>query len=36
LDQCGELARLFAYSDLLLRKHKYVVKPTGADSPSQS
>ncbi len=32
-DQGGELARSFAYSDLLLRKHKYVVEPTGADSP---
>ncbi len=35
-DQGGELARLFAYSNLLLRKHKYVVEPTGADSPSQN
>ena len=35
-DQGGELARLFAYSDLLLRKHKYVFEPTGADSPSQN
>ena len=35
-DQGGELARLFAYSDLLLRKHKYVVEPTGTDSPSQN
>jgi len=35
-DQGGELARSFAYSDLLLRKHKYVVEPTGADSPSQN
>ena len=35
-DQRGELARLFAYSDLLLRKHKYVIEPTGADSPSQT
>jgi len=35
-DQGGELARSFEYSDLLLRKHKYVVEPTGADSPSQN
>jgi hypothetical protein len=35
-DQGGELARSFAYSDLLLRKHKYVVEPTGTDSPSQN
>ena len=35
-DQGSELARSFAYSDLLLRKHKYVVEPTGADSPSQN
>ncbi len=35
-DHGGELARLFAYSDLLLRKHKYVVEPTGTDSPSQN
>ncbi len=35
-DQGGELARSFAYSDLLLRKHKYVVEPTGADRPSQN
>jgi hypothetical protein len=35
-DQGGELARSFSYSDLPLRKHKYVVEPTGADSPSQN
>jgi hypothetical protein len=35
-DQGGELARLFALSDLLLRKHRYVLEPTGADSPSQN
>ena len=35
-NQGGKLARSFAYSDLLLRKHKYVVEPTGADSPSQN
>ena len=33
-DQGGELARLFALSDLVLRSHKYVLEPTGADSPS--
>ncbi len=36
MDQGGELARSFAYSDLLLRKHRYVVEPMGADSPSQN
>ena len=36
LDQGGKLARSFAYSDLLLQKHKYVVEPTGVDSPSQN
>jgi hypothetical protein len=35
-NQGGELARSFAFSDLLLQKHKYVIKPTGADSPSQN
>jgi hypothetical protein len=35
-DQGGELARSFALSDLLLCKHKYVLEPTGADSPSQN
>jgi hypothetical protein len=35
-DQGGELARSFAYSDLLLRKHKYVVEPMDADSPSKN
>jgi hypothetical protein len=35
-DQGGELARSFALSDLLLRKHRYVLEPTGADSPSQN
>ena len=35
-DQGGELARSFPNSDLILRKHKYVVEPTGADSPSQN
>jgi hypothetical protein len=36
MDQGGELARSFALSDLLLCKHKYVLEPTGADSPSQN
>jgi hypothetical protein len=35
-DQGGELARSFALSDLVLRTHKYVLEPTGADSPSQN
>ena len=35
-DQGGELARSFAYSDLLLQKHKYIVEPTGTDSQSQN
>jgi len=35
-DQGRELARSFAYSNLLLRKYHYVVEPTGADSPSQN
>ncbi len=35
-NQGGELARSFAFSDLLLRKHKYVIEPTGVDSPSQN
>jgi hypothetical protein len=35
-DQGGELARSFALSDLLLRKHCYVMEPTGAGSPSQN
>ena len=35
-DQGGELARSFALSDLVLRSHKYVLEPTGADSPSQN
>ena len=36
MDQGGELARSFVLSDLLLRKHRYVMEPTGADSPSQN
>jgi hypothetical protein len=35
-DQGGELARSFTFSYLILRKHKYVIEPTGADSPSQN
>ncbi len=31
-NQGGELARSFAFSVLLLRKHKYVIEPTGADA----
>jgi hypothetical protein len=35
-DQGGELARSFTLSDMVLRSHKYVIEPTGADSPSQN
>ncbi len=35
-NQGGKRARSVAFSDMLLRKHKYVVEPTGADSPSQN
>ncbi len=35
-DQGGELARSSALGDLLLRKHRYVLEPTGSDSPSQN
>jgi hypothetical protein len=35
-DQGGELANLFAFTDMLLRKHKYIIEPTYADSPSQN
>ncbi len=35
-DQGGELARSFAFFNLLLGKHKYVIEPTGVDSPSQN
>ncbi len=35
-DQGGELAHLFAFMDMLLRKHKYVIEPMGADSPLQN
>jgi hypothetical protein len=36
MDQGGELACLFAFTDMLLRKHKYVIEPTGVDSPLQN
>jgi hypothetical protein len=35
-NQVGKLARSSALSDLLLQKHRYVLEPTGADSPSQN
>jgi hypothetical protein len=35
-DQGGELARSSALGDLLLRKHQYVLKPTGSNSPLQN
>ena len=35
-DQGGELARSFAFQDLLLRQFHYTLEPTGADSPSQN
>lgn len=35
-DLGGELARSFQLSDMVLRSHKYVMEPTGADSPSQN
>jgi hypothetical protein len=35
-DQGGKQALSFALSDLVLRMHKYVLEPTGADSPSQN
>jgi hypothetical protein len=35
-DQGGELAQSFALLDMVLRSHKYVLDPTGADSPSQN
>ncbi len=35
-DQGGELARSHAFQDMLLRDHKYILKPTGSDSPSQN
>ncbi len=35
-DQGGELARSFNFTDMILRRHKYVAEPTGADSPLQN
>jgi hypothetical protein len=35
-DQGGKLARSFTLTDMLLRKHNYVIEPTGADSLSQN
>jgi hypothetical protein len=35
-DQGGKLACLFTFIDMLLSKDKYVIEPTGADSPSQN
>jgi hypothetical protein len=36
MDQGGKLACSFTFTDMLLRKHKYVIESTGADSPSQN
>ncbi len=36
IDQGGELARLLGLSDTVLRTHRYVMEPTGADSPLQN
>jgi hypothetical protein len=35
-DQGGKLARLLGLSDAVLRTHRYVMEPTGADSPLQN
>ena len=35
-DQGGELARSSAFRNMMLGEFGYVVKPTGADSPSQN
>jgi hypothetical protein len=35
-DQGGELARSASFRDMMLRDFNYVVKPTGANSPSQN
>ena len=35
-DQGGELARCGAFRKMMLKKFRYVVEPTGADSPSQN
>jgi hypothetical protein len=34
--QGGKLARSHAFRSTMLKKHLYIVKPTGADSPSQN
>ena len=36
VDPGGELARSTEWRTMVLEKHKYVVEPTGADSPSQN
>jgi hypothetical protein len=36
MDQGGELARSFNFGDTILRNHRYMLEPTGADSPSQN
>jgi hypothetical protein len=36
MNQGGKLARSTAFTDQLLQRHKYVIEPTGADSPSQN
>jgi hypothetical protein len=36
MDQGGKLACSTAFTDQLLRRHKYVIEPTGADSPLQN
>eukprot|EP00804_Cyclotella_cryptica_P013246 CCRYP_007032-RA/>CCRYP_007032-RA protein AED:0.39 eAED:0.39 QI:0/0/0/0.5/1/1/2/0/451 len=36
VDQGGELARSAEWRTVVLAKHRYVVEPTGADSPSQN
>ena len=35
-DQGGELAQSSAFRSMMMKKHLYVVEPTGADSPSQN
>eukprot|EP00804_Cyclotella_cryptica_P024685 CCRYP_001671-RA/>CCRYP_001671-RA protein AED:0.29 eAED:-0.05 QI:0/0/0/0.33/1/1/3/0/660 len=36
VDQGGELARCTEWRTMVLKEHRYVVEPTGADSPSQN
>ena len=36
VDQGGELARCNEWRTMALKEHRYVVEPTGADSPSQN